>query len=247
MPHTDFSKIIFDKKRHTYSYEDVSFDSVTKVLNKLKPKFKRDEIAARTSVKTGKSVQEILKSWDLISKQALEKGTAVHSYAEELLLKKKITLTKLQKRLLVETKAFDKFWNSVERYYIPKHIEYIVGDAEFRIAGTIDAVFFDETGQRYYLFDWKTGRKYRTKNDYGETLKAPFDHLDNCELSNHSLQLSLYRLIIERNTDMDIGGMHIIHLSDDYEVHEATDYSKELLDWLNTNVTSHLLTVEIIQ
>lgn len=232
---TDFSKIIFNEQRHTYSYEGVYFDSVTRVLNKLKPEFKRDEIATRTSIKTGKSTQEILKSWDLTSKQALEKGTAIHTYAEEILLKKEITLTQLQKRVLVETKAFDRFWQVAGAFYIPKHIEYIVGDTEFRIAGTIDAVLFDEKGQKYYLFDWKTGRRYRTNNGYGKTLKAPFDHLDNCELTNHSLQLSLYRLIIERNTDLEMGGMYIIHLSDEYEVHEATDYSKELLDWLKNS------------
>ena len=230
---TDFSKIIFNKKRHTYTYDGVYFDSVTRVLNELKPKFRRDEISSRKAVETGKSKQEILKSWDLISKQALEKGTAVHTYAEELLLKRKSTLTGLQKKLLVETRAFDRFWQVAEISYAPKHIEYIVGDAEFKIAGTIDAVFFDEKEQKYYLFDWKTGRKYRTKNDYGEILNYPFDNLDNCELSNHSLQLSLYRLIIERNTDLEIGGMFIIYLSDDYRVYEAVDHSKELLDWLN--------------
>lgn len=229
---TDFSKIIFDQNRHTYSYNGVYFDSVTQVLNKLKPEFKRDEIATRKAIKTGQPRQDILKSWDLISKQALEKGTAVHNYIDESLAHRQTTLKGIEKRALVETNAFDHFWFAAKEFYVPEYTEYIVGDAEFKVAGTIDAVFLDEEDSRHYLFDWKTGRKYRTQNDWGETLKSPFDYLDNCERVNHSLQLSLYRLILERNTDLDIGGMYVIHLSDEYEVYEAVDYSNELLEWL---------------
>ena len=62
----------------------------------------------------------------------------------------------------------------------------------------------------------------------------PFDDLPNCEEVKYSMQLSLYRLIIERNTNLRLSGGHILHLPSDseYVLYNTLDLRTRLEAWL---------------
>lgn len=233
---TDFTKIIFNPQYHTYNLNGQRLTSVTKLVGQLKPPFDADAIATKQAAKTGETKQEILAAWEAKRQAGLERGNRVHEHIRSTLL----GLSPQEDRFLdlnskpVECIWFDRFWDQIKSTVEVKWIETVIGDAELGIAGTVDAVLIDKqlTGI-HLLWDWKTGDKFRLDNRF-QKLNPPFSDLDDCELVNYSLQASLYRLIIERNTDMEFSGTYILHLSanNGFQVYNAIDCRDRLQDWL---------------
>jgi hypothetical protein len=90
------------------------------------------------------------------------------------------------------------------------------------------------TSKRKALLDWKSGKNFSDRNEYGERLLDPFSDLDNCEQVVYSMQVSLYRLILERDGFTGpVDECLILHLTDRSAVpHRVTDYRTRLLEWL---------------
>jgi ATP-dependent exoDNAse (exonuclease V) beta subunit len=86
--------------------------------------------------------------------------------------------------------------------------------------------------------NYKTNKKINRKNDYGETLLAPFDHIPKCEHAKYSLQLHLYKLILERNSPFSVGDLGIIWVAgeNDYGFIKPLDYKKEAAQMLESVV-----------
>ena len=77
-----------------------------------------------------------------------------------------------------------------------------MGDKEWGITGMIDQLFYNEKSQKLEIWDWKTNKAIKENNKW-QQFKEPLSHLDVCELNTYSLQLSFYKLIVERNTELD--------------------------------------------
>ena len=61
--------------------------------------------------------------------------------------------------------------------------------------------------------------------------KDPISHLDVCEINTYSLQLSLYKHIIEKNTNLNIGNCYLIWInesSDNYKIFTCKDLQAEI-------------------
>jgi ATP-dependent exoDNAse (exonuclease V) beta subunit len=69
----------------------------------------------------------------------------------------------------------------------------------------VDQLFFNEKSGKLEIWDWKTNKKIDKKNRW-QQFKEPISHLDVCELNTYSLQLSLYKYIITRNTNIELRG-----------------------------------------
>ena len=72
--------------------------------------------------------------------------------------------------------------------------ELNVYSAELNVAGQIDALFVDAEG-RFVIVDWK--RSARIVFDGTREMLPPLDHLPDCNGSHYSLQLNLYRYMLE--------------------------------------------------
>jgi len=75
------------------------------------------------------------------------------------------------------------------------------------------------------------------KSDYGNRFKRPISHLDECEYNTYSLQTSLYKYIIEKNTNLKIGDLYFVWFfegNDNYKVFKCADMRKEIIDMLNS-------------
>ena len=67
---------------------------------------------------------------------------------------------------------------------------------------------------------------------------GPVSHLDECEFSTYSLQLSLYKYIIEYETKLKIEDCFIVWFNENnnkYKLIKCADYSKEIIDMLDYN------------
>lgn len=231
---TDFSQIIFDKERHTYTLDGQELPSVTKTVNKLKPIFDRNYWGEKKAIEQGVSTETVLKEWDSKSKASQKRGTKVHEYIAGLLRGKTAEVVDpflAMNNLLPEMAAFKRWWEQALVKVV--QVEWIIGEAHLGVAGTMDALLYSAETQLNHVFDWKTGGKFGVANRF-QKLLPPFDDLDDCELNVYSLQTSLYRLIVQRNTELEIGDSYILHLSEsgDFYVHKAIDLRSRLADWL---------------
>lgn len=236
---TNFSDIRFDADAHRYYYgDDRELTAVTKELKRFQKPFDANGVAAKVAAKEGRPISAILAEWEAKGEKGRALGQAVHAHILQTLCGAPIEQASLDPFLSLNTvapeiNAFNVFWHNLSQKvsYLKEHVEWVIGDVELGLAGTVDAMLFSHETQKYHLWDWKTG-KFGLFNQF-QTLLKPFDYLDDCPLNVYSLQVSLYRLIIERNTGLELGDSYLVHLSSDgYQVYRAVDLRERLLDAL---------------
>ena len=234
---TDFSKIVFDPSSHTYTYDRKSLISVTTILKWITPEFDTERMLKQQSRKTGRNIEDIRKEWNDKRDAGLDKGTRVHNYVENVLEGNDITCMTNINPHIHEMKQFDIAWARLKEKLNAKFIrkEWTIGDAELGVAGRIDALIslYIKDKHRKCLFDWKTG-KFMTRKYTREYMLPPFDDLPACEEIKYSLQLSLYRLILDRNSNEDIYSGYIMHLPSDeeYQLYNVIDLRPRVEKWL---------------
>lgn len=223
-----FDDILYIDENHSYWHNDEKFISVTQFLSQFKQPFDTDRWSKHSAKKEGISQQTILERWDAKGKISLEKGTIVHNAAEVIIKGLEIDLNGMPSEVL----AVQKFWKHMVDKYAAKmlQVEWVIGDKKAKIAGRIDALIeFCHNGKTTKsLLDWKTGT-VKLKNHY-EKMKPPFHDIDDCSLNHYSIQLSLYRLIIERNLGIKLGHGILINLLEDGSIKplKAKDYRGRL-------------------
>lgn len=237
---TDFSKIQFNADKHSYFYDGKELTGVTKYLKRFQKPFDQWANAQRVAQRESRTVSSVLAEWEAKGEKSRVLGTAVHQHIQDILKGNHNGQTSFDNFLDLNTKApeinaFDALWGQLQPKvsYCREHVEFVVGDAELGIAGTVDTMLFSPETGLYHIWDWKTG-KFDLTNQWG-TLLPPFDYLDDAKFNLYSLQTSLYRLIIERNTGLKLGDSYLVHLSDPstgYKIHRAVDLRERLLDCL---------------
>lgn len=234
---TDFSKIVFEPDRHTYTYKRRSLISVTTLLKWVVPEFETEKMLKRQAYRTNRSVEDIRKEWDTKRDEGLDKGTRVHNYVENVMEGNDISCMKELNDHIHEMQQFDVAWARLREKLKAQLYkkEWTIGDVEYGVAGRVDAIISMHLRDKPVkcLFDWKTG-KFMTRKYAREYLLPPFDDLPNCEEVKYSIQLSLYRLIIDKNSDENIHSCYIMHLPADgkYQLYNAIDLRDRIKDWL---------------
>ena len=129
-----------------------------------------------------------------------------------------------------------KMMTDMRKIYMPIKNELIVYDRGWKLCGTIDFLAKDIRDGSYAIIDWKTNKKWEFSNRYNK-LKAPFDKLDDCNISHYELQLNIYKAILEKHTDIKIKDLILIHIPPKEvgmaEVHKCQDLQKILIPYLN--------------
>ncbi len=188
-----FSNIIFDRRKHIYTLDGQRLPSVTSYVNKLKTPFDADYWSKRKAKERGISPQTILAEWDEKRRRSQEKGTQIHEYIEGVLLDQGHEQTDdpfLAYNRLPEMDVFDQLWRRVGGDLDIHQVEWVIGDAQLKVAGTVDAVFYSYQTELYHVWDWKTNSKFRTNNRF-QTLLSPFGDLDECEFTNYSFVIHI--------------------------------------------------------
>ena len=203
----DRPKVDLEPIEHVYVHSDTgaNYKSVTTVLQMVEPHFDTQGVAEaifrqKDDVKNpkyvGMNVDQILDCWQELNDTANEYGTHVHETIETYLLKHQLWYPEdeLQKKVIASYESL-----GVDEG-IMMYPERIMFAEEYNLAGTADLVIdIDETF--FDLGDWKTNKAFNFWNQYGfETLLKPFDHLQNCQWSVYTLQLSTYAYMYELET-----------------------------------------------
>jgi hypothetical protein len=237
--------ILFFEEAHKYKFKnqpDIIPLSVTGVIGKYKKPFDAEFFAKRKADSLGVPKQQILDEWKAKGDFACDKGTLVHLYMEQMMSMKEFEIPKKLNRPDVvdafrQTKGIcNKFLH--ESYSSLEHIsaEQLVGCPDWKITGMLDEIVRNRHTGEYYIIDWKTNKAINKTSRY--MLTGSLSHLDSSEMTVYSLQLGLYKKILEKYTDIKIAACFICHLpldADDYKMYKTKDYDKEI----NTIIEEH--------
>jgi len=242
--------ITFEPGPHTYQiHGEDGFVSVTTLIHGLFPPFDGAKIAKamvenknfpkayaykkyRHLLKPGQTTEErvklILQAWDKLRDEAASLGTIMHSTIERHF--NEPVPGKLPSRT-PEMNMFHEFAKEQIRVgKRPYRTEWMIYDEEFRVCGSVDMIFRDADGF-FYIVDWKRSKKiskWGKWDGYGP-LQEFGKRVSNCNFSHYTLQLNIYKYILEKRYGIKIKGMSIVVLhpnASKYEEHQIDDRSE---------------------
>jgi len=194
--------------------------------------------------------KDILKEWDIKSKIGTTLGTFLHNSIENLIHRKELNqeipafVSNLPTLKAIEylntrktlTQLASSFYENLTDRYIPLLTEFVIGDADLKIAGTFDLLVLDKETNEIELWDFKTDKEIKTTSEYGNKIK--YFNIDDCELNKYSLQLGIYKYLIEKNTSIKIARCKIIHFSSKvqlYTVYDTLDYNDNIKEFFQND------------
>lgn len=168
--------------------------------------------------------ERIAAAWAANGKLAADLGTDLHSKIEEYMNGCQPVFADDTNR--VEFGYFLVWWrDALARGFLPYRTEWVIFDADARLAGSIDFVMKNPATNKYYIVDWK---RCKTKDagfarSFGRKFLAPLMHLDEHKANKWAVQVNIYRHMLEKNYGIAIEGMCMVVFHQDNgaaEVHE---------------------------
>ena len=204
--------IQFEAFRHTYLvYQANDFTSVTTFIHKFFPPFVEDDVVARM----GKSIADPASEYHQKTESQIKEvwrinrnlGTWMHLCIEHILMGVLNSHHTMLSTLPTEYSYFMGFLEDLQRRsFSPFKTEWRIFDRKRKICGSIDALFIKDG--EIYMFDWKRSKEIR-KSSFGMGFE-PIQEIPDCNYYHYSLQLNLYKFIIEQNYGIKIKEMNMV-------------------------------------
>jgi ATP-dependent exoDNAse (exonuclease V) beta subunit len=172
----------------------------------------------------GKTPDEIKAGWDRGRDEAAAAGTAMHQCIENFYLGDSNT------DLPPHFMDFVKDHPDLQPY----RTEWMIFDEEVKIAGSIDMVVGVAHPGVYPLviYDWKRCKEIKQSNDFKEFASTEcIKHLPDTNFWHYSLQLNIYKAILERKYDKKVAAMYLVCLHpslSSYQLFPVPDLAEEV-------------------
>lgn len=231
---TAFNNVTFYDEPHKYYVNNNELISVTTLIHKYQEEFDGKYWSEYKGSQFNLKPSEILRAWNFINKKGTIKGSAIHDYAENLFQNKKYEYPKqlilnefgfdpILAEYNITKKHVDNFYNDVQGKLIPIRTEFVLYDEETHIGGMLDILFYNVKTSEFQIWDWKTNKDL-TLECKSRHLKDELYMLEESDLEIYSLQLELYKQIIEKNTPIKLGKSYLVwfsHNNDNYKIIET--------------------------
>lgn len=239
----DSEKFVFEEESHKYTYAGQPFDSVTTFLKTFKEPFQKNYWAAKKAAERGVPTQSVLNEWQEKADISTTLGTAVHKWIEDFWENPNQQFPE-EAEVAKRVHKFMKLYDGKLKIFHHVASEKKIFSTKWGLAGTIDEIFafYDEKLDENLLVlgDWKTNAEFKTssheKGRYKKLLR-PFNDLYENNLNEYSIQLSLYRSILDQS-GIQTHSAFLCHLGpDDYDakIYPALDLRERLEMYLDEN------------
>lgn len=242
--HPSGKKITFDPKWHSYVDSDgARYVSVSKVIKKFIQPFDAiaisEKCAAGTNPKyAGRDPAEIRQEWKVEGERGRNEGDNFHQFIEAVLCGKMEPgpiSDRCGKLFIQGRKAVEKL---LKRFTF-LDCEMIVFSPDLKVAGTIDLLLYDQIKKEIVIADWKQSKEIRVENNY-QCILSPLEHLQQTEMSQYTLQLSLYQFLLNKERYFpDVAGFRraILHVGEDFCKPIKVDYYQyEVVEMLKNEI-----------
>jgi hypothetical protein len=231
--------ISFEEKAHKYTvHGDTSFTSVTTWNHTHFPKFDANAIVDNmmrgkkmldpTYKYYGMTKEQILADWDRNRDSASGAGTNMHYDIECYFNGLDVSNTSVE---------FAWFLRFVAEFpeLKPYRTEWMVYYEELKLSGSIDMIFELPDGT-LQIYDWKRCKEITYENGFNKTALTPcIASMPDTNFWHYSLQLNMYKTILEHKYGKTISGLYLVCLHPDnayktYERIEVPFLDKEMQD-----------------
>ena len=210
-------RISLDEETHTYYVNGNPYDiSVTSFIHQFFEIFDENDVINKNydkwqikkhPVYYGLKINEIKEMWEKNRKKAAYLGNLLHKDIE--LFYNEINT----KNDSIEFNFFLNFHKRVIQKLVPFRTEWQIFDEEHKIAGSIDMVY-SNTDKSIVLCDWKRSKKIEKENKF-QNGKTPISHVPDSNYWHYSLQLNIYKYIIEKNYSLKVSNLILVFLHPD--------------------------------
>ena len=229
--HERDSHIQFEEYGHKYTITSDpknKYTSVTTWIHSQFPRFDADKIIHKmmNSHKWieghkywGMTPNQIKLDWNINGKQASEAGTLMHAQIETFMNEggngrtQGELVTKADLDRIHNSKEWDIFMKFIHDFpsLKPFRTEWMVFHEELKLAGSIDMIYEHEDGE-LSIYDWKRSKEI-SNNGWGEFgTSQKFNNVPNCNFWHYSIQLNVYRHIIETKYGRKIKDMALVRI-----------------------------------
>ena len=239
-----FGKFEFFEEDHHYECNGKRISTgVTTFIGQYENEFDAEGMAKRVAKKTGRDYQDILDEWEQKKDISCRKGSACHEYAQSLWngsiwaeREEDRDISQLIYNIIPQA---DKFHEDYKDKLEHVADEYPIGDEVLDIASCIDHLFIDRETGGLIIVDYKTNTEMSgyNKEAYKKAMKVPLQELNDDALHHYFLQLSIYKYLVEKHTDIKVQDLLIVYMTEmhiDYEIIHVPYLEKEiqeLMEW----------------
>ena len=251
-----FQDFKFFEEDHHYEYKGKRVGiSVTRLIEEYCNEFNAEEVAERVAIKQNKTIQQVLDEWQYKNKFACEKGSTCHEYAQSLWSGKEYrqlyfddSEEYLEAVSHIQVQAISFCEDYQDRL---EHLadEFVVGSEEYNIASAIDHLFINKLTGGLVLVDYKTNSDIHKSEKYAKNMKVPLQHMKDFTLNHYYIQLSIYKYLLEKYTDLEVSEMFIVYFSENiknYEIIEMPYLKEEVIKILENRKVKNMNSVPVL-
>ena len=252
--------IKFYEQGHKYEVltdKKSKYTSVTTWIHQLFPKFDADKIIKGMMDSPnwqpghkywGMTAQQIKDSWTNNGNQVASAGTDMHYNIECFMNNPDLKPGYTHNQLLnyynnLPNDCGKKFGYDEWKYFLyfitnypelkPYRTEWLVYDEDVKLSGSIDMVYENSDGS-LSIYDWKRSKEITGANNFSKFALEPcIKHIPDTNFWHYSLQLNIYKTILERKYNKVIKELFLVRLHNNnttYELIPVPFLDKEMDD-----------------
>ena len=223
--HPRDDRITFDEASHTYTIDGsrVGWTSCTQFIGGFYEHFDPDAIIQKMmrsrkwpdSKYFGMTAEAIKQQWADSGTEASTAGTKMHLDIEHYYNAEPIgnlAGDDWSPTLGPEWTYFQNFeatW-CTPRGFVPFRTEWLVFKEDIKLAGSIDMIYKKPDGT-LAIYDWKRAKEIKYENSF-QQMTGPLTHLPDTNYWHYSLQLNIYRRILQELYDVVVSELALVVL-----------------------------------
>ena len=238
-----FKGVEFHEEGHFYTLNDYKFGiSATSLIETYSQEFESDSISQMVANKRGISQQDVLNEWKKENEFSCIKGSHIHLKSQSLWMNTNyeidyntiddtIDKSRLKKEYDIMSKQAINFYNDYKDMYDMIQDEFIVWSKEFDIAGSIDGIMYNKYTHQCCILDFKSNKDLQFESKYHKKMKVPLHKLDDVNGQHYYIQLSIYKYLIEKYTNIKVDELFIVYFNinaNNYEIITIPYLKKEV-------------------